>query len=123
MLNALGVEVLGLDGSGGGSSGSGGGGGSGSIGGSSGMMLIGGGRTASEGATLDALLELPLFIQPGVRDFARPGAVALIEQLEAAGHPRLTHRIVPDCEHLTVVQVALDQCFEWMQWLLDQRTE
>ena len=89
----------------------------------SGMMLIGGGRTASEGATLDALLELPLFIQPGVRDFARPGAVALIEQLEAAGHPRLTHRIVPDCEHLTVVQVALDQCFEWMQWLLDQRTE
>lgn len=88
-----------------------------------GMILLGGGRPVQSEATLAALKALPLFIQAGVRDFALPGAEALIAQLEEHGHPRLTKRTVPDCEHLTVVQAALDQSYEWMQWLLDQRAE
>ena len=88
-----------------------------------GMILMGGGRPVSGDSQLEALKRLPLLAQAGERDFARPGVEALIEQLQEAKHLTLTHRIVPDTEHLTAVQVGLDQAFEWMQWLLEQRAK
>lgn len=88
-----------------------------------GMILMGGGRPVNGDPLLEALKRLPLLIQAGERDFARPGVEALIAQLQEAKHLTLTHRIVPDTEHLTVVQVGLDQAFEWMQWLLEQRAK
>lgn len=88
-----------------------------------GMILMGGGRPVAGESQLEALKRTPLFIQAGERDFARPGVEALVEQLREAEHPALRQGIVPDTEHLTVVQVGLDQAFEWMQSLLDQGTK
>lgn len=88
-----------------------------------GMVLMGGGRPVSGESQLEALKRLPLFIQAGERDFARPGVEALGKQLQEAKHPSLRQGIVPDTEHLTVVHVGLDQAFAWMQSLLDQRAK
>lgn len=88
-----------------------------------GMVLVGGGRPTPNPARLAALSRLPLLIQVGERDFALPGVESLLQQLEQDEHPRLTQRVVQNTEHLTVVQVGLDQAFEWMQDLLDQRAE
>ncbi|MCH2100318.1 MAG: alpha/beta fold hydrolase [Planctomycetes bacterium] len=88
-----------------------------------GMVLIGGGRPANDAATLVALGKIPILVQAGEKDFARPGAEALIAQLEESSHPTLVGRIVPDTEHLTIVQVALDEAFDWIQWLLNRHSE
>jgi predicted esterase len=84
-----------------------------------GVLLLGGGRATSSQRNLMALGEMPVFLAPGERDFARSGAEALRDQLVRGEHPRLEYWLVPNSEHLTVVQAALDRCFDWMQAQLD----
>lgn len=84
-----------------------------------GVLLLGGGRATSRASDLDALTKMPVFLAPGERDFARSGAESLRDQLLRAEHQHLEYWLVPNSEHLTVVQAALDRCFDWMQTQLD----
>lgn len=80
-----------------------------------GVLLLGGGRATSRASDLNALTKMPVFLAPGERDFARSGAESLRDQLMRAEHQHLEYWLVPNSEHLTVVQAALDRCFDWMQ--------
>lgn len=68
---------------------------------------IGGGGTAP--AAEDAR-RVPWFVAAGAADFGRPGALALARALRAAGN-RVEERVIPDVEHMVVVQAALDDLF------------
>ena len=68
---------------------------------------IGGGGTAPTG---DEARRIPWFVAAGAADFGRAGASALARSLRAAGNP-VAERVVPDVEHMVVVQAALDDLF------------
>lgn len=68
---------------------------------------IGGGGSVPAG---DEARRVPWFVAAGAADFGRPGALALAKGLRAAGN-RVEERIVPDVEHMVVVQAALDDLF------------
>jgi predicted esterase len=84
-----------------------------------GVLLLGGGRATSSASTLEALTKINVFLAPGELDFARSGAESLRDQLLRVDHPHLEYWLVPNTEHLTVVQAALERCFDWMQAQLD----
>lgn len=88
-----------------------------------GIILLGGGRPIRNAADLQALTEIPVYLGWGEFDFALPGATALRDQLQEAGARQLTAKVIENSEHLTVVQVALDDCFAWMQQQLDDDAE
>jgi predicted esterase len=84
-----------------------------------GVLLLGGGRATSSKSALEALTKMPVFLAPGEHDFARAGAESLRDQLGREQHAHLEYWLVPNTEHLTVVQAALERCFDWMQAQLD----
>jgi predicted esterase len=79
-----------------------------------GLLLLGGGRSVRT-QDLPKFLSTPIYLAAGERDFALPGTNALAKQLETAEHEDFTYQVVPNTEHLTVVQVALDECFAWIK--------
>lgn len=66
----------------------------------------------------DAWRDLPLFLATAERDFARAGVERLQRELEASGATRLTFRLYPASEHLTVVGEALPDVFAFFDGLL-----
>ena len=68
---------------------------------------IGGGGSAPKGAEAR---RVPWFVAAGSADFGRTGALALARALRAAGN-RVEERVIPDVEHMVVVQAALDDLF------------
>jgi len=72
------------------------------------LALLGGGSAVEAGQELFAM---PILIAAGARDFARSGASSLAHALARAGHPQTIHAVIPDCEHLLVVPLALRPAF------------
>lgn len=70
-------------------------------------LLGGGGSTRA----VDRLRDLPIFLAPGEKDFARPNARRLRDALRAAEVTGLVYREYAATEHLGIVQVALDSVF------------
>ena len=68
---------------------------------------IGGGGTAPAG---EEARRVPWFVAAGDADFGRSAASALAKGLRAAGNP-VDHRLIPDVEHMVVVQAVLDDLF------------
>lgn len=54
---------------------------------------------------------LPILIAAGAADFGRPGAEAMMRSLTAAGARALRYEVLPEAEHLLVVQDALPLVF------------
>lgn len=71
---------------------------------------IGGGGTAPAG---EAARHVPWFVAAGAADFGRPAALALADKLRAHGN-RVEERVIPDVEHMVVVQAALDDLFAFL---------
>lgn len=84
-----------------------------------GVLLLGGGRAVPRASALEALTKMNVFLAPGEHDFARSGAESLRDQLLREEHANLEYWLVPNTEHLTVVQASLERCFDWMQAQLD----
>ena len=71
-------------------------------------MLGGGGAIRN---VTEALQKLPFFISIGTEDFALRGAKALLAALQKAEVKQINYREYADIEHLTIVQVALQDVF------------
>lgn len=71
---------------------------------------IGGGGTAPAG---EAARHVPWFVAAGAADFGRPAALSLADKLRAEGN-RVEERVIPDVEHMVVVQAALDDLFAFL---------
>jgi pimeloyl-ACP methyl ester carboxylesterase len=72
--------------------------------------LGGGGRIGR----FEPLRDVPFFVGVGDQDFGRGGGQQLAEQLRRGGVREVRFREYADTEHLTIVQVALDDIFQ--QW-------
>jgi pimeloyl-ACP methyl ester carboxylesterase len=72
--------------------------------------LGGGGRIGR----FEPLRDVPFFVGVGDQDFGRGGGQQLAEQLRRGGIRDVRFREYADTEHLTIVQVALDDIFQ--QW-------
>lgn len=75
------------------------------------FAALGGG---SRSRSAEALVDVPIFVGAGERDFGRRGAEALHRSLLAAGSERARLEIFPGCEHLMVVADALPAVFTWL---------
>ena len=73
------------------------------------VAALGGGGSARKSAGLEAL---PFYVGAGARDFGRGGAQQLHERLVRLGAKSTWHEF-PDVEHLTIVQFALPEVFEF----------
>ena len=73
------------------------------------VAALGGGRAVSQP---ELLKSVPFFVAAGSDVFGRPGAQALAESLRSAGG-NASYRDYPNVEHLAIVQVALDDVFEF----------
>ena len=74
------------------------------------VAALGGGGPIRPGAKLKSL---PFFVGIGSEDFALSGSKKLVENLKIAEVATLTFREYPDIEHLSIVQVALSDVFEF----------
>lgn len=83
-----------------------------------GAALIAG---AGSPAALETWRDFPLFLATAEHDFARRGVERLRDELIAADATRLTYRLVPTSEHLTVVGEALPAVFEFFDHVLAER--
>jgi len=68
----------------------------------------------------DGWRDLPLFLATAERDFARAGVERLRRELESSGATRLTWRLYPASEHLTVVGEALPDVFAFFDGVLGE---
>jgi len=71
---------------------------------------LGGGGKAPANAEAG---RIPWFVAAGAEDFGRPAASALAKNLRAAGNT-VAERVIPDVEHMVVVQAALDDLFAFL---------
>jgi len=78
--------------------------------------LVGGGRESERALHTK---HPALWLAAGERDFARGGLTGLSTQLQEAG-AEVTFLVYPNCEHLTVMQLALPDVFEWFKKLDDE---
>jgi hypothetical protein len=72
-------------------------------------VVVGGGGAVRN--VTEALQKLPFFIGIGTEDFALRGAKALHDALQKAEVKTIRYREYADIEHLTIVQVALQEVF------------
>ncbi|MEI8213853.1 MAG: hypothetical protein WCI02_17015 [Planctomycetota bacterium] len=74
------------------------------------VAMGGGGRVARS----EALTKVPFFVAAGTRDFGRPGAMALTEQLRQA-KCEVVYRDYENVEHMVIVQAALDDATDFIE--------
>jgi pimeloyl-ACP methyl ester carboxylesterase len=84
------------------------------------FAALGGGQGLKDAAPLKGL---PIFVAAGERDFALPGAKKLHASLVAAGSERAVLRVVPNTEHLMIVQDALPEVFAFFDELARARAD
>ncbi len=75
------------------------------------VAALGGGSAIK--TPVEGLKKLPFFVGAGSEDFGLRGAKALNESLQKAEVGKLTFREYADIEHLTIVQVALKDVFDF----------
>ncbi len=78
------------------------------------FAALGGGQALKDASPLKSL---PIFIGAGERDFGLAGAKKLHASLVAAGSECAVLRVVPNTEHLMIVQDALPEVFAWFDEL------
>jgi pimeloyl-ACP methyl ester carboxylesterase len=73
------------------------------------VAALGGGGRVNR---FERLLDVPFFIGVGDQDFGRGGGKQLADLLRRGGIRDVRFREYPDTEHLTIVQVALEDIFQ-----------
>ena len=76
-----------------------------------GAYLGGGGRTGKT----EAYTKLPAFVGVGNLDFALGSARKLHADIQKSGNTSATLREYPKVEHLTIVQIAMDDLFAFFE--------
>ena len=71
------------------------------------LAALGGGGNVRDS---EAIRKVPFYVAAGERDFGKPRAKSLRQQLERIGCP-VEYREYPDVEHMVIVQAALDDVF------------
>ena len=71
------------------------------------LAALGGGGNVQDS---QAIRKVPFYVAAGQRDFGKPRARSLREQLERIGCP-VEYREYPNVEHMVIVQAALDDVF------------
>ena len=79
------------------------------------FVAMGGG---SRVRAAEKLVDEPVLVAAGDRDFGRAGAEALHASLVAAGSERARLVIAPACEHLLIVADVLPEAFGWLDEVL-----
>jgi len=80
------------------------------------VAMGGGGRVVRS----EALTKVPFFVAAGSRDFGRPGATALAEQLRQA-ECEVVYRDYDNVEHMVIVQAALDDATNFIEKAFSSR--
>jgi pimeloyl-ACP methyl ester carboxylesterase len=71
------------------------------------LAALGGGGNVRDS---EAIRKVPFYVAAGERDFGKPRAKSLRQQLERIGCP-VEYREYPNVEHMVIVQAALDDVF------------
>lgn len=71
------------------------------------VAALGGGGGVSD---TEAIRKVPFYVAAGDRDFGKPRAKSLSQQLKRLGCP-VEYREYKDVEHMVIVQAALDDVF------------
>jgi predicted esterase len=73
------------------------------------VAALGGGGTLKD---TEAIRKVPFFVGAGDRDFGKPRAKSLSQELKRIGCP-VEYREYRDVEHMVIVQAALDDVFDF----------
>jgi acetyl esterase/lipase len=70
---------------------------------------------------VESLVEMPIFLGVGERDFLARSVRALHDSLTDAGAKAVTYREYPDLEHLVIVQEALPDVFAFFDGIVKKK--